>query len=88
MGTLSIWTPGRLLASVAFVLGTGGSGLWWASPIRSRVRVSWLLVGTPRRMLLEKVSKISWSWNWKYLLLWLKHLHPARELFVEKFEAW
>jgi hypothetical protein len=26
--------------------------------------------------------------NWKYLLLWLKHLFPAREFFVEKFEAW
>ncbi len=36
----------------------------------------------------NKLVRTLASWNWKYLLLRLKHLFPAREFIVPEFEAW
>ena len=41
------------------MVGGGGSGRFLASPMRSKVIVSWALVGTPRRSVLNKASDIS-----------------------------
>lgn len=52
-GIWSVSMVGVLTGSVGLVSGMDGIGLRWASPMRRRVRVIWLLVGTPRRTLLQ-----------------------------------
>ena len=67
--------------------GGGGRGALFASPIRSRVMVSWAFVGIPLRSELEKVSLGFHFWGHFDILFKFKIFLPVWNLAVQEVEA-